>query len=187
MARQKLSSKLRSPRPPQAGQSKSIRMNIAPINMMKTLKFARGSSTMRIGNQGAPPLTMSLGKQSVAKNMEKLCIEMLKHINIMKLFHFQTRKYSAHKAVDEYYGKLQEKFDELFEAMQGKFGKLNMHVLDIPAAHIPNDGNISSSVRQFHEIMKNMSGFYADCSDLVNIRDEIMAAADTFLYLLTLN
>jgi len=167
MARQKLSSKV--------GKPGSIRMNTAPINMMKTLKFARGSSTMRIG------------KQSVAKNMEKLCVEMLKHINIMKLFHFQTRKYSAHKAVDEYYGKLQEKFDELFEAMQGKFGKLNMHVLDIPTAHIPNDGNISSSVRQFHEMMKNMSGFYADSSDLVNIRDEIMAAADTFLYLLTLN
>ena len=167
MARQKLSSKL--------VKIGSIRMNTAPINMMKTLKFARGSSTMRIG------------KQSVAKNMEKLCVEMLKHINIMKLFHFQTRKYSAHKAVDEYYGKLQEKFDELFEAMQGKFGKLNMHVLDIPAAHIPNDTNISSSVRQFHEMMKNMSGFYADSSDIVNIRDEIMAAADTFLYLLTLN
>ena len=163
----KLSSKI--------GKSKSIQMNTTPINMMKTLKFARGSSMMH------------MGKKNIMKNMEKLCVEMLKHINAMKLFHFQTRKYSAHKAVDEYYGTLQEKFDELFEAMQGKFGKLHMHILDIPSTHIPNDNNISSSVKQFHEMMKTMSGFYADCSDLINIRDEIMAAADTFLYLLTLN
>jgi len=117
----------------------------------------------------------------------KVFMEML---HMIKLYHWNTRSYSQHKATDELHERLSENIDKFVEVFLGKKGA-RLHHLDesIRLLNAPNTYSFKNRIYDYREFMISMS----DCfhskrdSDLLSIRDEILADINQFLYLLTLN
>ena len=110
-------------------------------------------------------------------------------LNTVKLYHWKTTSFSTHKATDELYSKLNEKIDEFVEVMLGKREMGGR-------AKLLNVSLIKLSVYSNNEAFKKQIELYKDFLlafneslgvDLLAIRDEILAAFNQFLYLLSLN
>jgi DNA-binding ferritin-like protein len=127
------------------------------------------------------------------KDITILFFEMLMTI---KLYHWKTHSYASHKATDELYSKLNEHIDQFIEVLLGKFGtridltkQKTIRLMDVSKpdalkreierykhylAHLENNKALQTKALQ---TMSN--------SDLFNIRDEILADLNQFLYLLS--
>jgi DNA-binding ferritin-like protein len=113
-------------------------------------------------------------------------------LNTVKLYHWKTTSFSTHKATDELYGSLNDKIDEFVEVMLGK-GEMGGRT------KLLNVSLIKLSVYSNNEAFKKQIESYKDFllafndslgltvnTDLLAIRDEILASFNKFLYLLTL-
>jgi len=113
----------------------------------------------------------------------------LKMVNIVKLYHWNTHSYSEHKATDELYSRLNENIDKFVEVYLGKDGsriqKWNQNI------KIPQLKKITlkSHVIEFRNLLVRMNQIFdqENDSDLLSIRDDILADINQFLYLLTLH
>ena len=121
----------------------------------------------------------------------------LQMLNTVKLYHWKTTSFATHKATDELYGTLGEKIDEFVEVMLGK-GEMGgrAKLLNTPVLKL----TMFSSNDAFKKQIEIYKKFLLDMSvgngggmnvpsntDLLAIRDEILAALNQFLYLLTLH
>ena len=121
----------------------------------------------------------------------------LQMLNTVKLYHWKTTSFATHKATDELYGTLNEKIDEFVEVMLGK-GEMGgrAKLLSAPVLKL----TMFSSNDAFKKQVEIYKKFLIDMSvgngggmnvpantDLLAIRDEILAALNQFLYLLTLH
>jgi hypothetical protein len=142
-------------------------------------------------------LTKSKSKSSKKfsnKNMytpEKIIILCLEMLNIVKLYHWKTLKYSEHKATDELYDELNDKIDEFVETFIGKTGKRinltnikNMRLIDFN--NVDDFKKLIENSKTYLINMSNSPIFSIENSDLLNIRDEILGILNKFTYLLTL-
>lgn len=115
--------------------------------------------------------------------MEDIMVKFMYYQNLIKLYHWQTKSYSRHKASDELYTTLLVKVDEFMEVMQGfedrrlKLKKVTM----IPIQNVSDNG----AVKMLNSFLKYMEELDIDGSDLLNIRDEIVSAIKKTLYLFT--
>jgi hypothetical protein len=106
-----------------------------------------------------------------------------------KILHWQTLSYSRHKAYGEIYDSLNENIDEFVESCQGKYGRFeftnesamiklyNLKTLDI-------DAFLRATETFLLELNSEFSS--EKDSDLLNIRDEMLADLNKLRYLLTL-
>jgi hypothetical protein len=109
---------------------------------------------------------------------------------MIKLFHWKTFNYAAHKASDEIYEKLNEHMDRFMEVLLGKsnirmnFSNRKIELLDVGRevfiVKIKSFKNYLINLSN-HPAMKTMSNV-----DLLTIRDELLADLNQFLYLLSL-
>ena len=115
------------------------------------------------------------------------CIE-----HTIKLYHWQTRSYSRHKATDNLVSTIRDITDRFMEVYQGKdkYGKLSVSN-DLPiTVSIINDNNASQYLK---DIASSLSSFEkngvvdTNDTDLLNIRDELLAAINNTIYLFTFN
>ena len=51
-----------------------------------------------------------------------IAVTLLAYQNMIKIYHWQTPKYSRHKASDKLFKNMVEKFDQLVEVLQGSWG-----------------------------------------------------------------
>ena len=109
----------------------------------------------------------------------------------IKLYHWQTRIYSRHKATDEVIGKLDEHIDQFVEVYIGKYGRPKMSG-KTASIHVNNMSE--KTIVTF--IKKCIAMLLGDCmkglkesvdTDLFNIRDEMLADLNQLLYLFTLH
>jgi DNA-binding ferritin-like protein len=107
----------------------------------------------------------------------------------IKLYHWQTKSYSRHKATDMVIDSLDEHIDKYVEVYMGKYGRSRM----TPKTAVTKVANLSE---------KDAVGFIKTCikvlqttlvkhlqptdTDLVNLRDEMLADLNQLLYLFTL-
>jgi DNA-binding ferritin-like protein len=118
-------------------------------------------------------------------HLVKIFLEML---NVVKLYHWKTMSFSQHKATDELYERLNEHVDKFVEVLLGKDqSRINMIEKNIELLD-------ASSTKEFQKRVFEYRGFLTDLdryfdqkrdTDLLNIRDEILADINQFLYLLT--
>lgn len=109
----------------------------------------------------------------------------------IKLYHWQTKSYSRHKATDDVIEKLDGHIDQFVEVYMGKYGRPKMS----GKTGVTNINNLSEkSIVGF--IKKCIQMLLGDCmkglkesvdSDLFNIRDEMLADLNQLLYLFTLH
>lgn len=111
----------------------------------------------------------------------------------VKLFHWNTYNYAAHKASDELYQNLNENIDKFIEVLLGKttnLGRINIDKMNLTIFNM-NDKKLKDKINSFKSFLiglntnKNMGIMSND--DLFNIRDELLANLNQFLYLLSLN
>jgi hypothetical protein len=109
--------------------------------------------------------------------------------NQVKIYHWETKNFARHKATDELVDKLDASIDKFVEVYIGKYGRPNL---------TSRTGNIK--IRNFHDreapaLLKQAADWMThklpgllkkDDTDLLNIRDEILADLNQTLYLFTL-
>lgn len=120
--------------------------------------------------------------------MEQVIIELLTIQNQFRIFHWQTKSFSRHKAYGKIYGSLDDLIDTFVEVCMGKHGRpdftggVSLVVSDMKEL---DPVNFSDAVIEFLLDLNNKYDELKD-SDLLNIRDEIMALINRLKYLLTL-
>ena len=115
---------------------------------------------------------------------ENILVIFFRHQLKIKLFHFQTKCYSAHKASDSYLGKFEENLDKFMEVAQGFVGRLTIKKMTIHFNAL-NDDNIIEELGKFRLILKMFDKLMANNTELLNIRDEMLGDVEQFTYLLT--
>jgi DNA-binding ferritin-like protein len=116
-------------------------------------------------------------------------------LNTIKIYHWNTDHYATHKATDHLYRDLNEKVDTFVETMLGKESVAARHkVLKINSLKMCT----YKSNKDFRKETESYKSFLIGLtnnklfntpqnSDLMNMRDDILASLNQFLYLLTLH
>ena len=122
------------------------------------------------------------GKKS---HLVRVFLEML---NVIKIYHWKTRSFSQHKATDELYSQMNEHVDKFIEVLLGKdqsrISMVEKHI-DLLDAHTTKE--FQARIFEYRGFIMDLNRYFDERrdSDLLNIRDEIVADINQFLYLLT--
>ena len=122
---------------------------------------------------------------NIMNNLNKLAMNFLNHQVILRLYHFQTNIYGAHKASDEYLEKFALIMDKFLEIAQGIYGKITLKQYTLTGSSHTDvniikhlDGMIILLREKINDVLNNNS-------DLINIRDELVGNVEQLKYLLT--
>lgn len=100
----------------------------------------------------------------------------------IRVFHWQTESYAQHQAFGGFYDSLNDTLDEFVEAIQGKYGRIKFN--DTLVLKNIDEVDMDVTLNRAEQILVN--DFELQDSEILNIRDEIVAAIDKLKYLLTL-
>jgi len=108
----------------------------------------------------------------------------------IKLYHWQTKLYSRHKATDGVIESLDTSIDKYVEVYMGKYGRMKMTSAN-STVHVSNLSE-KSIIRFIHKCIDYLQTSLVkklkpQDSDLLNIRDEMLAELNQLLYLFTLH
>jgi hypothetical protein len=110
--------------------------------------------------------------------------------NQVKLYHWQTMSYPRHKATDDLVTKLDENIDQFVEVYVGKYGrpKLSGKTSTIRLRN-HSDNEATNLLKEAIQWMSNdlSRKLKKTDTDLLNIRDTIIADLNQTLYLFTFN
>jgi hypothetical protein len=112
--------------------------------------------------------------------LNALLRKFFEHALLIKLFHFQTERWGAHKASDDYYGKFQAKLDRFMEVAQGEVGTVTVKHMPLQLETL-TDSTIDAYLGSFARVLEGIK----NSSALRAIRDEMLADLYQFRYLLT--
>ena len=147
-----------------------------PTKRNRTRKHKKSSAS-----SSASPLA-----QDFKKHFAQHFLEML---NTIKLYHWSTHSYPEHKATDELYSSLNGHMDKFVEVLLGKDGS-RINQIESKSYVVPdlqNTNEVKKRVEDFKSFLINLPLHGSKDTDLANIRDEILADLNQFLYLLTLS
>jgi hypothetical protein len=102
-----------------------------------------------------------------------------------KLYHWNTTSFSRHKATDEFNSSLQSILDKFVEVYIGRYTvKPIVKKLRLDETNLTDDGivRIFIAVREY---LKTFDKKFTD-TDLLNLRDELLANVNQTLYLFNL-
>ena len=108
----------------------------------------------------------------------------------IKLYHWQTKMYSRHNATDMVIESLDKNIDKYVEVYMGKYGRPKMTSRNntIKVQNL-TETSIVKFTRQCIAVLNTslVKGLKPFDTDLVNIRDEMLADLNQLLYLFTLS
>ena len=129
-------------------------------------------------------------KQASQKNIPRLNIInfFLELETTIQLYHWMTTKFSRHKGSDFLYENVIEKADKFMEVYLGKYGRNNKDFSENMVVKKLSDTEIVSYLKKTTKTLENdFPKLLLDSdTDLLNIRDEILACINQTLYLFTL-
>jgi hypothetical protein len=107
----------------------------------------------------------------------------------LKLYHWQTRVYARHVATDKILDKLEKNMDSFVEVYIGKYGRPRLTGAKATISlHNLTEAGATRLVKAAVRYLQGMKALKADVdSDLLTIRDELIADLDQLLYLFTLH
>jgi DNA-binding ferritin-like protein len=126
------------------------------------------------------------------KNIKRLVYRLLQSLIIVKLYHWNTQSFSVHKATDELYEQLNSNIDKFIEVLLGKHKRINKNaILDFDSLKIKTYKTNNTFLKWLdkfkHYLIKVDSIFIPnEDSDILNIRDEILAELNKITYMLLL-
>jgi hypothetical protein len=127
-------------------------------------------------------------KSNSYKCMDDILLKLFEHQLLIKMFHFQTCRYSTHKVMDKYLDKFQDTFDTYMEVYQGLVKKrVSLKELKIHISMVKDEDDMIDELERFiKKVLNCMMDIPLDNNNsLLNIRDEMVANAQNTQYLLT--
>ena len=122
---------------------------------------------------------------------KQITVVFLEMLMMVKLFHWKTYSYATHKATDQLYDSLNDNIDKFIEVLLGKTGSRIdlMNNKTITLIDLNSQESLKSKIMSLKNYLVGLDNNKAlstmSNSDLFNIRDEILADLNQFLYLLT--
>jgi hypothetical protein len=149
----------------------------------------RKSSTRAKTLKRCMPVTTA--KPTAAQFKQEIAVKLLEMLVMIKLRHWRTTNYAAHKATDEIYASLNGHMDQFIEVLLGKdtvridlMKKRSIDLIDFDCMI-----KFKEHIESFKEYLINLQkhSYFTDAdTDLLNIRDEILGDLNQFTYLLSL-
>ena len=118
-------------------------------------------------------------------HLVKVFLELL---NMVKLYHWKTHSYSVHKATDELYSRLNEHIDKFIEVLLGKDqSRIRMLEKRIDLIDVEEKTQFQDRIFEYRKFLTELDIFFDKKKDmdLLNIRDEVLADINQFLYLMS--
>jgi hypothetical protein len=117
----------------------------------------------------------------------EIIIFLMNYQQQLRGLHFQTKSYARHKAYGKTYEKLDDFVDSFAEISMGKYGKIefknaSLTIYDIESPELSD--YLSGVVEYLNSITDKLD---ETDTDLLNLRDEILAETNKLKYLLTLS
>ena len=120
--------------------------------------------------------------------MNEVILNLLAMENQMRIFHWQTMSYAEHKAFGKIYENLADLIDNFVEVCMAKHGRpdfggeFNIPLIDY------NSVDVDQYINSMIEFLISLDNVYQEPldSDILNIRDEMLAETNRLKYLLTL-
>ena len=121
------------------------------------------------------------------KDIEQYIIDLMQVQCQVKVFHWQTKIYGKHNALDGLFNAIIENIDEFTETAMGKYGRVDFsgvsytfdNITDVGIANLI-DGFIDTAIALDDKVDAKKD------SDLLNLRDELLGKLNQTKYLLTL-
>ena len=121
------------------------------------------------------------------ENISEVVAGLQELFNQVKYFHWQTKSYAQHQALGGVFDDLEDLIDEFVEVAMGKYGRpttknQELEMFDLEDVDIMEwTSGVVDYLISFDDILDE-----TEDSDLLNIRDEMMATFNKLKYLLTL-
>lgn len=109
-------------------------------------------------------------------------IVFLRILNIIKLYHWNTKVYSKHIATDEIHKSLSGLVDSYVEKYFGEKGRIPVN--NTVSYHTLSDKEFEHEIGVFKDYLIKLQN---PSTDLSNIRDEMLGQVNQFLYLWSFN
>ena len=111
--------------------------------------------------------------------------------NTIKLYHWKTTSYSVHKATDELHERLSGHIDKFVEVLLGKMvpNRIQYKKSTTPITDCNEKAEFSNKIVRFKSVLLEIPNLLdpKNDTDLINIRDEMLADINQFLYLFSLS
>ena len=127
-------------------------------------------------------------KVNSAQSSSSLATAFLSMLNTVKLYHWKTTSYAQHVATDELYLKLNKHIDKFMEVYLGKeesrIKKMRKH---LTLTHPKTIEDMKIKLYGYRDYLVDMNKVLDPNkdTDLLNVRDEILADINQVLYLFT--
>ena len=153
----------------------------------RSTKHKGGKTRKQIGDKMGGTI-----KRVNQKEFDSLIKKMIELLTLLRLYHWNTFSYSTHKATGDLYDGLSDKVDQYVETMIGKSnGKYRINMSNyskLTINGVSNNVNMGNTIKAFINVLNVFhsqlpQSFY---SEIINIKDEIVAELDKYLYLLSL-
>lgn len=134
----------------------------------------------------------TMTKRSTSTSFDKeITVKFLEMLMMVKLYHWKTHSYATHKATDELYDSMNSNIDKFVEVLLGKTGsRIDLtNRKTISLIDLGSSDKLKERIESFKKYLVNLNQNKTIASmsntDLLNIRDELLADLNQFLYLLT--
>jgi Family of unknown function (DUF5856) len=119
--------------------------------------------------------------------VENIVDHLISYQQQFRILHWQTKSYARHKAYGDFYDSFSDLMDEFIETHMGKYGRVKTGG-KIEISNM-NDVQIKDYLEEIEQFLIELSEEYDERkdSDLLNIRDEMLASVNKLKYLLTLD
>ncbi len=119
--------------------------------------------------------------------MENIVDHLISYQQQFRILHWQTKSYARHKAYGDFYDSFSGLMDDFIETHMGKYGRVKTGG-KIEISNM-NDVQIKDYLEEIEQFLIELSEEYDERkdSDLLNIRDEMLASVNKLKYLLTLD
>lgn len=148
-------------------------------------KLHNGTKPRKTRKNGMGGAKRNQYANSAKSHLVSVFLEML---NMVKLYHWKTHSYAQHKATDDLYASLNSDVDKFIEVLLGKDPKrIKMMEKKIELIDPVNVTDFKSRIYEYREFLMDMNIHFNETrdSDLLSIRDDLLADINQFLYLMT--
>ena len=118
-------------------------------------------------------------------SLNRLAMNLLNHQVVLKLFHFQTEHYGAHKASDSYLEKFAGTMDKFLEIAQGIYGKITLKKYGLTGSSHTDENIVKHLDGMLTYLREKIDDVLGEYTDLINVRDELAGDIEQLKYLLT--
>jgi len=112
---------------------------------------------------------------------------LLQFQNQLKMWHWMTKSFAQHSAFGDAYDAIGDKVDEFVEVYFGRFGREAVGGVTLSIKAQVEDKLIQSIISEFKMYLADMTKELASSSELLALRDDLLAECNHLLYRLSLS